>query len=77
MVRLWGDLTGGPLEQRLVVLLAHDEALLLQRTDELLDVLDTEATLPTGRTVGLEIPHVRPTAHRAEGHTELTRRLGG
>jgi hypothetical protein len=39
---------------------------LLERLQELLDLLDAEPALSTGGPVGLEISHIGPAANRAE-----------
>jgi hypothetical protein len=61
------------------ILLSADEALvvlvlsgasLLERLQELLDLLDAKPALPTGCPVGLEITHIGPAANRAERDPE-------
>jgi hypothetical protein len=61
------------------ILLSADEALLvlvlsgaslLERLQELFDLLDAEPALPTGGPVGLEITHIRPATNRAERYPE-------
>jgi hypothetical protein len=44
--------------------------LMLERRQELIDLLLTETALTTGRTVRLEVAHVRPTPDRPERHSE-------
>ena len=54
----------------LVMLLAS--AALLQRLQELLDLLDAESPLSPRGSVRLEIAHVGPPANRSKGHPERT-----
>ncbi len=43
---------------------------LLERLQELFDLLDAKPALPTGGPVGLEITHVCPATNRAERYPE-------
>jgi hypothetical protein len=45
-------------------------ASLLERLQELFDLLDAKPPLPTGGPVGLEITHVCPATNRAERNPE-------
>ena len=48
---------------------------LLERGDELVDLLRAEAALAARRAVGTQIAHVRPPADGPEGHAELAGNL--
>jgi hypothetical protein len=54
--------------------LALAGATLLQRLQELLDLLNAEPTLASGRPIRLEVAHIGPPANRSEGNPE---RVGG
>ena len=56
-------------DQALLVLMVTS-APLLERLQELLDLLDAKPSLPTGGPVGLEVSHVGPAADRAERDPE-------
>src|ERR1700759_5538512 len=47
---------------------------LLERLQELFDLLNAEPPLPAGGAVGLEVAHIRPTADSAERNPK---RIGG
>jgi len=64
----------GLADQAVLVLLLAGAAL-LQRLQELLDLLDAEAALASGGPVGLEIAHVGPTTDGAERDPEGVRGL--
>ena len=48
---------------------------LLERADEVLDLVRAETTLATRRAVRTQVTHVGPTPNGAQRNTELPRRL--